>query len=114
MSQAAGIASATLPPALGRQVHEACTRFEAAWKDAAAGGPRPAVEEYLAGVPEPARAALFVMLVVLLPLDLDGRFPIRTRRSAGNQTHSVGSSAAASRIKAATSGRSASAMVEMG
>lgn len=44
----------SLPPHLAREVDLACNRFEAAWRN----GGRPVVDEFLAEVPEEARAAL--------------------------------------------------------
>jgi serine/threonine-protein kinase len=46
-------------------IDEVCRRFEAAWKDAAATGPRPAPEAYLGDTPEPARTQLLCELVRL-------------------------------------------------
>jgi hypothetical protein len=63
MSADSGPGSAALTLSLEWQVNAACDRFEAAWQ---AGG-RPRLEDYLAGCPEPARAAL---LAELLPLEL--------------------------------------------
>src|SRR5262249_45163135 len=56
----------TLPPAVGLWVHDACSRFEAAWR----AGRRPRIQEDLGGGAEPGRAALLSELVLL---DLDYR-----------------------------------------
>jgi WD40 repeat protein len=56
----------SLPLSVAKRVDAACTRFEQAWKE----GRRPAVEDFLADVPEPERAAL---LCELVPLDVDYR-----------------------------------------
>jgi WD40 repeat protein len=68
-------------------VEAACDAFEAAWRAALAGGPRPRVEEHLEGVGEPERAVLLRELVLLdvhyrgqagervRPEDYLGRFP---------------------------------------
>jgi hypothetical protein len=41
---------ASLTPPTSDALDAACDRFEAAWRAALAGGPRPAVEDHLAGV----------------------------------------------------------------
>ena len=41
-------------PATGRRIDKAADDFERAWKK----GPRPAIEDYLAGVAEPRRSIL--------------------------------------------------------
>jgi serine/threonine-protein kinase len=55
-----------------RRLEQVCDRFEAAWK----AGARPRIEDHLAAVPEPERAAL---LRELIPLEVD------YRRLAGEQ-----------------------------
>src|SRR5208282_231783 len=40
-------------PPLPDHLDQICDRFEAAWKAARAGEPRPRLEDFLAGVPEP-------------------------------------------------------------
>jgi len=77
-----------LPPALPQQVEEACDRFEAAWKAAEAGGPRPRIEEYLGpgtGTDHPALVPALVELDVYYrgrcgeaprPDDYLPRFPV--------------------------------------
>jgi serine/threonine protein kinase len=57
---------ASLPLSVEKRVDEACDRFEAAWKKQ----PPPRIEDYLAGTPEPERAAL---LRPLLSLEIELR-----------------------------------------
>jgi tetratricopeptide (TPR) repeat protein len=59
-------ALSALPPRLDK----VCDRFEAAWKEAQSGGPRPCLEEFLAGVEGTERQAL---LLELLGLETDYR-----------------------------------------
>jgi hypothetical protein len=49
---------------------DACDRFQNAWQAALAGGPRPRIEDFLKGVPEPERIPVLCELVLL---DLDFR-----------------------------------------
>jgi hypothetical protein len=53
------------PPTLLQCVDQVCDAFEAAWKAAADGSPRPRIEDYLADAPEAARADLLRELLVL-------------------------------------------------
>jgi WD40 repeat protein/serine/threonine protein kinase len=52
------------------RLDQACDRFEAAWKTAAAADQRPRIEDYVNGVAEPERAALVHELILL---DIDYR-----------------------------------------
>jgi WD40 repeat protein/tRNA A-37 threonylcarbamoyl transferase component Bud32 len=61
MSEATPVRAGTLPLSAARRVNQVCNRFELAWQ----AGPRPGIEDYLAGVPEPERAALVRELVAL-------------------------------------------------
>jgi len=54
-----------MPPALPQRVEEACDQFEAAWKTAGAGGPRPRIEEYLGAGTVTDHCALVSALVEL-------------------------------------------------
>ncbi len=65
-----------LPVRLALHVDAVCRRFEAAWKEAAAGGERPRLESYLAGTDGPVRAAL---VRELLPIE------VHYRRRAGDE-----------------------------
>jgi serine/threonine-protein kinase len=76
MTEAARSEDDALPLSLARQVDAVCYRFELAWKAAAAAGPRPRIEDYLAEAPEPGRAALLRELIAL---------EIAYRRRAGEQ-----------------------------
>src|SRR5262245_29524688 len=49
------------PPEVQRRLNQACDAFEAAWQ----AGSRPAIEPFLADVPEPERAELLAELVLL-------------------------------------------------
>jgi tetratricopeptide (TPR) repeat protein/tRNA A-37 threonylcarbamoyl transferase component Bud32 len=83
---------ATLPPPTSEEIEAACDAFEAAWQAALAGGPRPAIEDRLAGVAEPMRLVLLRELVLYevyyrarageepRPEDYLGRFPGLSRR----------------------------------
>jgi WD40 repeat protein len=59
----------TEPCALGlsaaRRVERLCTEFEAAWRSTSSGGPRPRLEDYLAGAAQAERAALARELILL-------------------------------------------------
>jgi serine/threonine-protein kinase len=66
MSDAPWSGNESLPLTMAQRVDAACNRFEQAWKD----GRRPAIEDYLADLPESERAALVRELV---PLDADYR-----------------------------------------
>src|SRR5262249_46327455 len=66
MSAASRMESAALPLPLARRVEAAYQRFGSAWR----AGRRPAIEDPLAGLPEPARA---VLLRELLGLELSCR-----------------------------------------
>jgi serine/threonine-protein kinase len=55
----------SLLPSQAQQVDEACDRFEAAWKAAAAEGARPRIEEYLRGCSGPERAILLRELILV-------------------------------------------------
>jgi hypothetical protein len=59
---------------LARHIDRVGTRFEAAWKAARAGGPRPRIEDFLTTTPQPERTAL---LQELIPVE------IAYRRRAG-------------------------------
>jgi serine/threonine protein kinase len=73
----------SLPLSVEKRVDDACDRFEAAWK----AGQNPAIENYLAGVPEPERTALLRALLGLevglrwedderpTPAEYEQRFP---------------------------------------
>ena len=54
----------SLSLSLARRVETVCRRFEAAWKGAA-DGRQPRIEDCLAEVPEPARSALVLELILL-------------------------------------------------
>ncbi len=72
-----------LPPDLAELLDRACDQFEATWKT----GGRPALEDYLAAVPEPERPTLLRELILIdaayrlgageapRPEDYGGRFP---------------------------------------
>jgi len=66
MSAASRMDSAALPLPLARQVEATYQRFEAAWR----AGQRPPIEDYLGGIPGPARGLL---LFELLELELSCR-----------------------------------------
>ena len=66
MSEPAEGGISALPAAQVQQADRVCDRFEAAWR----AGPRPTLEDYVQGVPEPQRSAL---LHELIPLDADYR-----------------------------------------
>ena len=66
MNAASRTESAALPLPLARQVEAAYQRFESAWR----AGQRPAIEDHLGSLPEPARA---VLLPELLELELSYR-----------------------------------------
>ena len=61
MTAATPTANQALPLPLARRVNAVCNRFERAWR----AGPRPAIEDYLEDIPEPARAALLCELIAL-------------------------------------------------
>src|SRR5262249_11180030 len=71
---------ATHPLSALLHIDEVCRRFEGAWKNAAAAGPRPAPEDYLADTPEPARARLVCELL---------RLEIYYRARAGEVLHAA-------------------------
>jgi serine/threonine protein kinase len=54
-----------LSPSQVRRIKEVCDRFEAAWKQAGATGPRPQIENYLSDTSEPERSVLLRELVAL-------------------------------------------------
>jgi hypothetical protein len=54
-----------LPEAEALLVERQCNLFEAAWQSAGSGGPRPRIEDYLAGASEPVREILLVELIAL-------------------------------------------------
>jgi serine/threonine-protein kinase len=60
----------SLTPSEEGRVEAACQRFEDAWKAARSGGPRPRIEDYLAGASDRVRPCL---LCHLIDLDLDHR-----------------------------------------
>src|SRR5437763_3688965 len=66
MSDSRPQGSADRQKTLSHRVDAECDRFEAAWK----AGRRPHIEDHLAAVPEPERAAL---LIELIPLEIDYR-----------------------------------------
>src|SRR5437588_10746771 len=66
MSDSRPQGSADRQRTLSRRADAECDRFEAAWK----AGRRPHIEDHLAAVPEPERAAL---LCELIPLEIDYR-----------------------------------------
>jgi eukaryotic-like serine/threonine-protein kinase len=75
--------ASSLSVSLAKRVDEACDRFETAWNS----GPRPRIEDYLAGAPEPERPAFLRALLALeielrcnggerpAPGDYEQRFP---------------------------------------
>ncbi len=63
-------AASSPPPALPGHLDDICDRFEKVWKQAVAGGQRPRLEEFLAGV---AETELPTLLPELLGLEIDYR-----------------------------------------
>jgi tetratricopeptide (TPR) repeat protein len=61
MTEATWTADRELPLPLARQINGVCNWFERAWQ----AGQRPEIEEYLGGMPEPARSALLGELIAL-------------------------------------------------
>ena len=61
-----------LTPSAVQRLDKACDRFEAAWRNAPAGGQRPRIEDFLDTVPEPERPALTRELIAL-DMDYRGR-----------------------------------------
>jgi tetratricopeptide (TPR) repeat protein/tRNA A-37 threonylcarbamoyl transferase component Bud32 len=61
MTEATRSADRALSLPLARRVNAVCNRFERAWRS----GPRPAIEDYLGDIAEPARAALLRELIAL-------------------------------------------------
>jgi WD40 repeat protein len=55
----------SLKPPTSDAIDAACDRFEAAWQEALAGGPRPRIEDHLGEVPEAERLTLLRELVLL-------------------------------------------------
>src|SRR5262245_40866360 len=51
------------PLSLAQHIDRVSTRFEAAWKAARDGGPRPRIEDFLTTTPEPGRIALLQELI---------------------------------------------------
>jgi serine/threonine protein kinase len=76
----------SLPLSVQQRVDEACDRFEAAWR----AGPRPRLEDYLAGATEPERAEFLRKLLELeIELRLEGRErPAREEYAARFPGHS--------------------------